>query len=291
MTQTQRQPVQIAEGITRLHNAHGREFIEIEHPLVSARISLEGAHIIRCIPAGQAPLLWLSPQEPELPGIPLRGGIPLCWPWFGNERAGPAHGIARTGVWRLEQVTVGEAGVEVVMELPTEQMAVSLPAEQWRVQVRFELARVLSVTLNTTNTGLTDQLLGQALHTYLPVSDIADCQVTGLEALEYHDQLTAAEAVQCGPVLINEEVDRIYHGPIGTIGVCDAGQRIEVAGSGSRSTVLWNPWINKSQRLSHFPADGYRHMLCVETANAGPDSRIVRPGETHSLGARIRRVA
>ncbi|WP_373187508.1 D-hexose-6-phosphate mutarotase [Halopseudomonas sp.] len=289
MTHSEGQAQRLAEGITRLPNRHGRDFIEIEHPLVSARISLEGAHIVRCIPTGQKPLLWLSPQEPELPGIALRGGIPLCWPWFGNQRSGPAHGIARTALWELQEVVVQESGVHITLQLPMTAMPHQLPDEQWKVRVRFELAKELTVALITTNSGKAEQALSQALHTYLPVSDITSCQINGLDGIEYLDQLTALDEVQQGPVCVDEEMDRIYHGAIGTVEVCDADERIEVTGSGSRSTVVWNPWQAKSRRLSHFPAEGYQQMLCIETANAGADTRILQPGETHTLSARIRR--
>ncbi|WP_339846334.1 D-hexose-6-phosphate mutarotase [uncultured Halopseudomonas sp.] len=291
MMATQQKIQQLAAGVSRLRNSHGREFIDIAHPLVSARIALEGGHIVSCVPAGQKALLWLSPEEPELPGKPMRGGIPLCWPWFGNERPGPAHGIARTSLWEIESVVVTDAKVQISLELPQAVMALHLPDEQWVVKVHFTLASDLLVTLTSTNTGSAAQTLGQALHTYLPVSDITQVQVKGLDQITYLDQLTGCEAVQNGPVSFQQEVDRIYHGVIGILELEEAGEIVSVEGAGSSSTVLWNPWIEKSRRLGHFPEEGYREMLCIETANAGPDRQILQPGQTHSLSARISRHA
>ncbi|GGD02750.1 D-hexose-6-phosphate mutarotase [Halopseudomonas salina] len=278
---------QLAAGVTRLRNSNGREFIEVAHPRVSARIALEGGHLVSCLPAGQKPLLWLSPQEPEVPGKPLRGGVPLCWPWFGNERSGPAHGIARTGLWELESVVVTDEAVQINLELPQSEMAIHIPDEHWKLGVQFILASDLQVTLTSTNTGSKAQILGQALHAYLPVSDITQVEIKGLDQASYLDQLTGKEEVQLGPVRFSQEVDRIYHGAIGAVQLEDAGETITVAGSGSGSTVIWNPWVKKSRRLGHFPEDGYREMLCIETANAGHDRRVLDPGETHSLSTRI----
>lgn len=280
----------LAKGVALLCNAHGREFIEVTHPLVSARISIEGAHIVGCVPVGQKPLLWLSPEEPELPGTPLRGGIPLCWPWFGNERPGPAHGIARTSKWELDDVAVGESGVRITLVLPQEEIFRQLHGEHWQLKVEFLLDEALEVRLTTSNCGVGAQPLGQALHTYLPVSDISQSRITGLNGIAYIDQLTGAVAEQYGEVRVNEEVDRIYHGHIGALQLLDGDDgRIDVECSGSRSAVIWNPWQDKSRRLSHFPAEGYRQMLCIETANAGPDVRHLQPDETQVLSARISR--
>lgn len=280
---------QLAAGVTRLRNSNGREFIEVAHPRVSARIALEGGHLVTCVPAGQKPLLWLSPEEPEVPGKPLRGGIPLCWPWFGNERPGPAHGFARTSLWQVESVVVTDEKVQISLELPPAEMAIHVPDEHWNLRVQFTLASDLQVTLTSTNTGGTAQTLGQALHTYLPVSDITQVELEGLDQIIYLDQLAGKEEVQLGPVRFTQEVDRIYHGAIGVLQLKDAGETIAIAGSGSSSTVIWNPWVEKSRRLGHFPKEGYREMLCIETANAGPDRRTLQPGQSHSLSAKVSR--
>lgn len=279
----------VAQGVVLRRNALGREFIEIAHARVSARISVEGAHIVSCIPAGQKPLLWLSPEEPEMPGIPLRGGIPICWPWFGNERHGPAHGIARTSRWTLKDVRVTETEVHVSLGLASQDMARQLPDERWEVSVDFILGEDLQVTLVTTNTGASVQSLGQALHTYLPVSDIGQVSVLGLEGCTYRNQLTGSLEQQAGAIHIAEEVDRIYQGAVAGVHMVDPEDRISIVATGSGSTVVWNPWRNKALQLGHFPADGYRHMLCIETANAGADTRALQPGETHRLRARISR--
>ena len=289
MAQLQEQVTAIAEGVVLRRNEQGRDFIEIVHARVSARISLEGAHIVSCVPAGQRPLLWLSPLEPELPGTPLRGGIPICWPWFGGERPGPAHGVARSSLWALQTVTVTEAEVRVCLELPATAMGQLPPGEHWQLNVEFILGADLQVSLLTTNSGTQAQTLGQALHTYLPVSDINQVQVLGLDGCTYRDQLTGKHMHQAGPVRFGQEVDRVYQGDVGQVALVDPEDRIGIQSSGSHSTVVWNPWRDKALRLGHFPAEGYLHMLCIESANAGEDVRVLQPGETHRLSARIGR--
>ncbi|HDZ55426.1 MAG TPA: D-hexose-6-phosphate mutarotase [Pseudomonas xinjiangensis] len=279
------------ESIQFIRNIHGREFLEITHPAVTARIALEGAHIVSCVPTGQQPLLWMSPSDPEVPGRPLRGGIPICWPWFAGERDGPAHGIARTSPWILKRTVSTQHQLRVVLELPQTEVTRRLPAESWSLEVEFVLGQSLIVCLTTVNTGDKPQVLSQALHSYLPVKDISDVQLWGLEGSSFVDQVTGIpDNTQQGAVTFEGEVDRIYYDHQSSIQLHDSsGNFIVIARDGSESVVVWNPWIDKSKTLSQFPADGYRTMVCVEAANAGPDARILEPGERHTLSTEIKR--
>lgn len=279
----------VSRDVLLVRNIHGREFIEIDHPAVKARISLEGAHIVSCIPTGQKPLLWMSPVDPEQPGKPLRGGIPICWPWFSGERPGPAHGIARTSQWILSDSSSTPKEIRLSFELPESLVAEQLPDEKWGLRVSFVLGATLSVSLSTTNLGTQPQSLSQALHSYLPVSDIRSVRISGLEGAHYIDQLEGTSSnIQEGEVRFAGEVDRIYYGHSAPVTLKDGEDQMIVSRDGSRSVVVWNPWIDKGGRLSHFPAEGYLGMLCIEAANAGPDGRILKPGETHTLSTEIR---
>ena len=272
-------------------NEHGRQFIHVDHPAVQARIALQGAHIIQCRPAGQRPLLWMSPTDPCKPDTALRGGVPLCWPWFADEREGPAHGIARTSNWDLVDARVESETVHLTLELAPETITRQLPDEAWVVRVEFRLAHELEIGLTTTNTGTRPQRLSQALHSYLPVTDIADVEITGLLGCAYIDKLQGATLVQEAPLRFAQEVDRIYLDHHGEIDVHTGDDHLRVSRAGSESVVVWNPWQAKGARLSQFPPDGYRTMVCVEAANAGPDGRVLAPGESHTLATRIGRFA
>lgn len=272
-------------------NRHGRVFLRIAHPAVHARIALEGAHIVECTPAGQGPLLWLSPEEPCMPGLSLRGGIPVCWPWFGSTRPGPAHGIARNSIWTLDQVQTSDDQVVVRLSLEPTVIAEQLPDEAWRASIEFVLGADLRVALTTANIGSNPQRLSQALHTYLPIADLAQARVEGLENARYIDQLSGEHSVQRQHLLeIHDETDRIYfnHGAPVTL-INGEHDRLIVSREGSDSLVVWNPWIDKSLRLNHFAPDGYRQMLCLEAANTGPDTLTLAPGQSHRLATRIAR--
>ncbi|MFN3581691.1 MAG: D-hexose-6-phosphate mutarotase [Pseudomonas sp.] len=283
-------PESLPQGISLQANRHGRLFLVVERQELSARIAIEGAHIVECTPAGAAPLLWLSPDEPELPGQALRGGVPLCWPWFGNNRPGPAHGIARTANWQLDNVSIESGEIVVRLLLPEQRLPAEEGEELWQAEVEFRMGTDLHIALTSHNCGSSAQWFSQALHTYLPIADIDQVQVKGLADCAYLDQLTGQECRQDGNIRFNAEVDRIYFDHEAGVEVSDGGPSpITVQRQGSRSLVVWNPWIDKSKRLGHFPATGYRTMLCIEAANTGPDARLLQPGESHRLATRISR--
>ncbi|CEA05166.1 aldose-1-epimerase [Pseudomonas saudimassiliensis] len=271
-------------GVRIDSNNHGRQFIHIEHSAVQACIALQGAHIIDCTPAGQQPLLWMSPIDPCLPDTALRGGVPVCWPWFADERSGPAHGIARTGNWQLHEAQADHASVRLVLRLSPEDIARQFPDEAWAVEIEFRLGKALDIALTTTNTGRQPQRLSQALHSYLPVADIDEAEITGLRGCAYIDKLSdGATVIQSSALRFAQEVDRIYFNHGAELQLHTGNDLLSIRRDGSMSVVVWNPWQDKSARLSQFPADGYRTMVCVEAANAGPDGRILAPGETHTL--------
>lgn len=285
----------LPNGITYDTNAHGRVFLAIEHPNVSARIAMTGAHLVSCRPSGEHDLLWMSPIDEQKPGTALRGGIPICWPWFGNDRMGaPAHGVARTADWQLDSVTVEHQQVRVQMSIPPETLNALLPDERWAVSVEFVLGRSLAVHLTTRNTGNEPQLLSQALHTYLPVSDIASAEIHGLTSVRYLNKVTGDKITgedrpgEPGPLTITQETDRIYYQYAGPVRLSSAGKKdLAITRNGCSALVVWNPGPEKSTKLSQFPANGYQHMVCLEAANAGPDKRLLAPWESHTISTTV----
>lgn len=282
---------QLPDELVLTHNSTGKAFLQIEHPAVRALIALEGAHLVSCIPAGQSDLLWMSPVDTQAPGGVLRGGVPLCWPWFGSARSGPAHGIARRNLWQLDQADTDQHGVRLRFSLPTATIRSALPNESWALSFEVSLGATLQMALTTRNTGQTAQPLSQALHSYLPVSDITQVRVEGLAGARYLDQLSGEIQRQQGALRIDQEVDRIYLDHREPLYLHDGDRILEVRRSGSASVVLWNPWQDKSTRLDNFPAEGYRQMLCIEAANADADTRLLNPGEQHTLTCEVSQIA
>lgn len=258
-----------------------------------AIVALKGAHLLSWSLPALGEQLWLSAVSRLDQDRPPRGGIPICWPWFGphpDDADQPAHGFARRAPWLLRAATA-EAGVaRVTLELDPD----ATKRAQWPFAAEAVLdialdAGGLSLALTTRNLGTADLPLSQALHTYFRVADIAAVAVDGLDGCDYVDKLDDGRVKrQAGDVTFGAELDRIYFGATASLAVRDRieGRRTDIASSGSGSAVVWNPWIAKSERLGDMGPDGYRTMACVETANAGPDARRIPAGGQHRLAVR-----
>ncbi len=259
--------------------------------LATARIALQGAHLVDFRPVGRDPLFWLSPQAIHAPGTALRGGIPICWPWFGphpDDPALPAHGLVRAAGW---DVTGSGVGPDGRLWLELERPAVPAPWDDLGLVVRFTIGETLGVELTSRNDGARTQRISQALHSYLLVGDCGAVGITGLDGLETIDKTDAGRRHrQTGPVRIDGEVDRIY---LGTDGLCRIddpvlGRRITITARGSRSTVVWNPGPDKAASMADIGAGRHRRMLCIETANVADDAVDLAPGESWTLAADYR---
>ena len=262
---------------------------EIQTPLASARLSLQGAHLLAWQPAGAEPVIWLSKAAVFAPGQPVRGGVPVCWPWFGAREGLPMHGFARTRMWQVRAASTDAAG-QVVLRLGLQDDADTraLWDHAFDLELVLTVGATLGMSLISRNTGDQPFTLTDALHTYFCVADIAQTAVLGLDGCEYLDKVhNFARAQQSGPVEFTGETDRIY---IDTTADCVIEDRvaqraIRVSKSGSSSTVVWNPWRDKG--FANMAAGEYQQMLCVETCNAGPDQVILAPGQSHALNAHI----
>ncbi len=298
-------PVSVTPGqwsFTRWQTIGQLEALEVHHPLFQATIFLQGAHLTHFSPRDQNNWLWLSELAKFQPGRAIRGGIPICWPWFGDPAKNPpeirkrvheptAHGFARTALWRLEDVRESAHEVEISLSLNANEDF----AEQWDghalVLATFSFSvRGCQVALTTTNLSRQPLAFSQALHTYLPTADISRTRVLGLGNSQYIDTLKDWEyCTQEGPVYFEGETDRIYESGESLTVVTPLGKR-KLTSVGSDSTVVWNPGPDKSARLSDFPGNGWQKMLCVETANAAGDYRVLNEGQSHTLGVLIGRI-
>jgi glucose-6-phosphate 1-epimerase len=286
-----------------LHREGALPAIAIAHPAFSASVLLQGAQLVRFTLRGESNWLWLSEEEPFLPGQAVRGGIPLCWPWFGDPRRNPepvrqhirtdqAHGLARQADWQL--YSIQESAHEVVLALTLN--AAQLPGPAWsgqaRVTATFRFSgRALTVALETCNTGTETLHFSQALHSYFPTADIRQTRIHGLNGQRYVDALDDWRTkVQRGPVHFRAETDRIYS-------VADPLQLVTPAGvmrlqqREANSAVIWNPWQKKALRLSHFAPAAWQRVFCVETANALDDAVCAEPGKRHTMGFHLSRLS
>jgi len=276
-------------SVTTKKHASGLEYVDVDTPLCKARIFMQGAQIDLFQPKGKKPLLWVSSADDYQPGSGIRGGIPICWPWFGmtDNPDWPQHGFARTSLWTLESVQMRSEAVELKFALQiTEENRQYWPHDT-RVEVMFILADTLTVSL--TNTNLSDQPvpLTQALHTYFPINDIHQLRASGFEGSQYIEFGEGPYQQTTDEVVFDRETDRVYTQLSQNQQLYTPDGIIEVGRENSQSAVLWNPWIDKSQRLSRFNSDDYLSMVCLEAANVLEDKLTLAPNESHTLTTKV----
>ena len=255
----------------------------------SAVVALHGAQVLSYVPVNHSEVLWLSPAAKLGTGKAVRGGVPVCWPWFGqhpSDPTKPAHGFARASPWTVTGSAAAKNRARIVLAFDAPGTLQSGWPHRAVAEIDITLSDSLTIALSTYNRGVNGLEITQALHTYLAVGDIGAVTIEGFSGTPYLDQL-APGAMQrdAGLVRVSSEIDRIYQACAGPAVVTDekSARRIHVAKSGSRSTVLWNPGLDKCARLGDMGAEGYRHMICIEAANAGDDKVTLAPGERHRL--------
>ena len=270
--------------------------LTIDTGLCAAELYLHGGHVCRWQPRSQPhPVLWMSGASRFEAGVPIRGGVPICFPWFGpkaGDPAAPVHGVARISLWRLESSTIDSDGAAAV-RLALAPNDSARPGMLGDLDLAFELrlGAALSMTLIVTNRGEAPLAFEEALHTYLAVGDVRRVTVAGLGTATYVDKVdggkrkTQAEDV----VTVAAETDRLYLDTEAGITLVDPvfGRRIHVAKAGSRSSVVWNPWVAKSRAMPDFGDDEWPGMICIETANAADNVVTLPPHGNHTMSATL----
>jgi glucose-6-phosphate 1-epimerase len=251
-----------------------------------AEVFLQGAHLTRWTPAGQRPVLFLSPASGFAPGKAIRGGVPIIFPWFGPKegQAGSAHGFARTMPWDVESTGLRDDGaVEIALTLKTSDIDL-----RFRVTVGTELVMALEVR----NEGVKPLRYEEALHTYFAAGDIHQVSVTGLEGTIYVDKTDGFQRKQADaqPIRIEKETDQVHLNTSGTCLIHDPAwhRRIVIDKAGSESTVVWNPWMEKCGTMADLAADSWGRMLCVESGNIAENAISLDPGASHRLTVTVR---
>lgn len=266
-------------------------------------VAQQGAQILSYQQGEQPPLIWLSPDAAYQSGQSVRGGVPVCWPWFGDLRRNPqavqahyhleqapAHGLVRALDWELLGIDEEDDAVTLRFAYDTR----TQPLEGWPRDVGLtfvvRLADDLGMSLETHNRGTEPLTLSQALHSYFAVSDVRQVSVEGLQGCRYIDTLQNWQELRQQEALVfDSETDRIYFDTAARLSIVDPGwgRRIHLDARGSRSAVLWNPWVDKAKRLSQFPDEAWQNMLCIETANVLEDIVQLKADERHRLELRL----
>lgn len=266
----------------------GFPILRIAHPRAKGSVALLGAHVMEWTPHMQRPVLYMSADAVFADGVAIRGGIPVCWPWFGPREGLPGHGVVRTRFWTLSSASESADGVNLVLSLQGDGSLPGWP-HAFELELTLDMGAALDVRLRMKNLGTEAVEITDALHTYLCVGAIEQTVVTGLDRTRYSDTIDHnLVKPQQGDVDFTGEVDRVYHSSA-PVRVVDGSwdRTLEVSKTGSAATVVWNPWIEKSKRLNDLPNEAYHGFLCIEAANAGDDVIKLGPDGEHVLGTRV----
>jgi glucose-6-phosphate 1-epimerase len=260
-----------------------------------AEIYLHGAHVAAWQPRSHTDVLWMSGKSQWQDAKPIRGGVPICFPWFGphaSDTSAPGHGFARLLDWTLVEAGDGPGGgTQLAFQLP----APSPPPAAWphacAAIFRVTVGSSLTMALEVSNPGREPFTFEAALHTYFTVQDVRAIVVRGLEGGDYLDKVggTTRRTQGADPIRFTAETDRVYLDTRAPCTIEDPGlrRRIVVRKSGSDATVVWNPWVAKAKAMPDYGDDEWPGMVCVETCNVNVHAVTLAPGARHTLTATI----
>jgi glucose-6-phosphate 1-epimerase len=263
----------------------GLKRLVIRNALAEAHLYLHGATLTHYEPAGARPVLFVSRQSVFDPRKAIRGGVPICWPWFGphpTDPDQPQHGPARISEWSIHHAALLPGGETLVT------LGLTLRGATLRYSVT--VGESLTTRLVTTNDSPAPLTITEALHTYLAVGDVRQVGIEGLAGVEYIERNVPGRSRQTDPVLrIERETDRQYLNTPSPLTLTDPslGRRIVVTKRGSNTTVVWNPWIDRAKALADLADDEWQSFVCIETANAADNAVTIAPGATHEIESEL----
>lgn len=278
------------------------EILDAEHGFTLVEVNNTHAHACICTYSGQVlsyrpkteeeDLLFVSDRAYYVEGKAIKGGIPVCWPWFGadpDDLGRSAHGFVRNRQWELTATEhLDDGSTRVVLQIRDSAETRELWPHAFELSIHITVGPELRVELVTRNTGDTPFTITQALHTYFRIGDIESVQVLGLDGVSYLDKVDHfTEKTQSGAVTFSGEVDRIYNDAPEELSIADSamGRRIRIRAEGSRTAVVWNPWAAIARSMADLDEEEYRRFVCVETANAGNESIEIPAGSEYRLAA------
>ncbi len=246
---------------------------------------LHGGHVASWRPTGGEEVLWLSGKSNYATGQPIRGGVPICFPWFGpnaNDPAAPAHGTVRTRAWGVARTAADHTGVTITFHTAE---------PPWDVRLAVTFGKTLTTALVIVNDSETQATCEAALHTYFTVGDVKQARITGLSNTAYLDKVGGLNRRNQGsdPITFTAETDRVYLNTTARVTLEDPAlrRRIILTKRGSDATVVWNPWIDKAAKMPDFGDHEWPGMCCIETANVGDHAMTLAPGASHTMSATI----
>lgn len=265
----------------------GIKIVRVIHDQAEAGISLHGGHLVWYKPAGEEDVIWLSEKAEFDSSKAIRGGIPVCWPWFGKAGT-PSHGFARTSQWSLKEHRENEKGVIVALTLEDNEETRAVWPHKFSNLLTFEIGQQLKVSLTSTNTDEQPWSYSGALHSYFNISDIEKIAISGM-GTDYLDSTQGGTACTGSePLTFSQEVDRVYTQPQDTVTIEDnaLSRQLQVTNDGHNAAVIWNPWQALSTSMADMADDSFKTMVCVESTIHG-EGVTLAPGESHTLSTLI----
>ena len=265
----------------------------IDNQYGKAMVSIYGGHIVSYQPKGQVEdVFFLSEQAEYGAGKAIRGGTPICWPWFADDTSGfgrPAHGFARRLLWQVAAtLTHDDGSTTIQLKLTSDETTLAVWAHAFELTMEITVGASLTLALTTKNVGEKSMEISQALHTYFNISDAAAISIKDLDNVPYLNKLKDfSQEQEDGNVTVHGEIDRVYFDVPKTVRLFDKGYQREIVinGEGSNTTVVWNPGPETIKSLSDIPATTYQSFICIETANAAKDLITLEQGQSHCLKA------
>src|ERR1700733_5231934 len=264
--------------------------IRITTPAASAEIYLHGAHVTSWIPLGFNEVLFVSGSSHWQTGRAIRGGIPICFPWFrakSDDPTAPAHGFVRTKEWRLDSITSDDEGaIAVVCSTSSDEDTGRFWPHEFRLVHRITVAKTLQLELIVTNTGTAAFQFEEALHTYFRVGEVESVRVRGVDCVSYLDNTDAnSEKIQSGDVVLTKTTDNAYINTRGATEVIDPvlHRTLQTAKKNSVTTIVWNPWQQGAASLADLSNAEWSEMICVEAGNILGSAISLAPGAEHCM--------
>ena len=271
----------------------GLPCVRVTTPRASGEVYLHGAHVTSWTPAEDEEVLFVSSKTRWQDGSAIRGGVPICFPWF-SERTedpkSPAHGLVRTKSWQLEAITHADSNVTVALSTSADEATRKHWLGEFHLLFCVTFGEQLRLELIVANRGDISFRFEEALHAYYRVGNVEAAKLHGLGGVTYIDKTDARrEKHQRANLALAGETDRIYRNTSSSVEIEDRAlqRRILIGKEGSRDTVVWNPWADKAKAMSDLGNEEWRQFVCVETCNVGDHGITLGEGQTHTMSALI----
>jgi glucose-6-phosphate 1-epimerase len=276
-------------GASVVNGNGGMPAVRISRDGMEGEVYLHGGHVTRWKPAGAEEVIFTSALAQWTEGKAIRGGVPICFPWFGpkaNDASAPQHGFARTRTWKLERITEERGEITVEMSDSSDEATRRWWPFEYELRHRATFGTTLKMELEVRNTGSDEFSFEEAQHTYFRVGDVRNVRLEGLDDIQYLDKMDGgARKRQRGEIRIEGETDRVFVPSADDIVIVDAElqRRVTISKTNSEATVIWNPWIEKSKAFADFGDDEWQRMVCIESCNLREVAVRLAAGKTHVM--------